>query len=47
MATEVPRPAAELERAVAMLHEMGMAHWLPEAEAKLAAVTASTDPLSG
>jgi hypothetical protein len=29
----------ELATAVAMLREMGMEHWLPEAEAELAAVT--------
>ncbi len=38
---------AELERAVTMLREMGMAHWLPEAEAELAAVTTSAATPSG
>jgi hypothetical protein len=30
---------AELSTAVAMLREMGMTHWLPEAEAELAEAT--------
>ena len=33
---------AELATAVAMLREMGMAFWLPEAEAELAQSNAST-----
>jgi predicted RNA polymerase sigma factor len=33
---------AELSTAVAMLREMGMAFWLPEAEAELAQSNAST-----
>jgi hypothetical protein len=30
---------AELATAISMLHEMGMAHWLPEAKAEVARLT--------
>jgi hypothetical protein len=35
---------AELATAVAMLREMGMAFWLPEAEAELAQANAAASP---